>query len=47
MTSSEKKKNLNLEEEGMDGRNVALGDGPFHALLADWLIGDPLATLTD
>lgn len=37
----------NVEEEGMEGRSVSHGDGPFGGCLADWLIDDPVAMLTD
>lgn len=42
-----KKKKHDAEEEGMEGRSVSHGDGPFSGLLADWLIDDPVAMLTD
>lgn len=41
------KKENDAEEEGMQGRSVSHGDGPFSGRLADWLIDDPVAMLTD
>ena len=43
----QKKKNHDTEEEGMEGRSVSHGDGPFSDWPADWLIDDPVAMLTD
>ncbi len=31
----------------MEGRSVSHGDGHFSGCLADWLIDDPIAMLTD
>lgn len=31
----------------MEGRSVSHGDRAFSGLLADWLIDDPVAMLTD
>lgn len=42
-----RKKKHDTEEEGMERRSVSHGDGPFGGWLADWLIDDPVAMLTD
>lgn len=42
-----KKKRHDAEEERMEGRSVSHGDRAFSGWLADWLIDDPVAMLTD